>query len=54
MLILAFAFILFSICSAMISTQFFGDKQKDKTHVVSSLATYYIAQVLIATFIYFI
>jgi len=54
MLILALAFVLMSICSTMFSTQFFGNKEMNKTHIISSLATYYIAQVLISTFIYFI
>ena len=54
MLILAFAFVLFFIFNVMLSLQHLGQKQKDKNYVSLSNAIYYIAQVLLALFIYFV
>lgn len=54
LLILSLAFILFSIFSVMLASQHFGDKQNDKTHLVLTNSIYYVAQILLAIFIYFI
>ena len=54
MLILAFAFVLFTIFFIMLSTKHFEEKQKDKTFEVLTNSVYLVAQILLALFIYFV
>lgn len=54
MIILAAGFVFFLISDLILSMQYFGGKQSDKKLIVLNHATYYLAQILIATFIYFI
>ena len=54
MAILAVGFVFFLISDLILSMQYFGGKQSDKKLIILNHATYYLAQILIATFIYFI
>lgn len=54
MIILATGLVFFLTSDLILSMQYFGGKQGDKKLIVLNHFTYYLAQVLIATFIYFI
>ena len=54
MIVLAVGFIFFLISDLILSMQYFGGKQNDKKLIVLNHTTYYLAQILIASFIYFI
>ena len=54
MFVLSIGFVLFLISDLILSTQYFGGKQDDKKLIVFNHLTYYLAQIIIASFIYFI
>lgn len=54
MYILAAGFVLFLISDLILSTQYFGGKQESKPLIVFNHLFYYLAQITIASFIYFI
>jgi len=54
MIILSVGFVFFLLSDLILSTQYFGGKQDNKKLIILNHATYYLAQILIATFIYFI
>ncbi len=52
--ILAIGFVMFLISDLILSLQYFGDKEKDKTLIIINHAFYYLAQIIISSFIFFI
>ena len=54
MIIIAVGFCLFLISDLILSTQYFGGKQENKTLIILNHTFYYLAQILIASFIYFV
>ena len=54
MYILAIGFVLFLISDLILSTQYFGGKQNNKTLIVLNHLFYYLAQIIIASFVFFI
>ena len=54
MYILAIGFAMFLISDLILSTQYFGGKQDNKKLIVLNHLFYYLAQIIIASFIYFI
>ena len=54
MFILSIGFGLFLVSDLILSTQYFGGKQDNKKLIVFNHLTYYLAQIIIASFIYFI
>ena len=52
--ILAVGFTLFLASDLVLSTQYFGGKEANKTLIVINHVLYYVAQILLATFIFFI
>lgn len=54
MFVLAIGFVLFLLSDLVLSMQYFGGKQDDKKLIVINHSLYYAAQIIIATFIYFV
>ena len=54
MYILAVGFVLFLVSDLILSTQYFGGKQNNKVLIVLNHLFYYLAQITIASFVYFI
>jgi len=52
--VLAIGFVLFLLSDLVLSTQYFGGKQDDKTLIFVNHLLYYLAQITIAVFIFFI
>ncbi len=52
--ILAIGFLLFLLSDLILSMQYFGGKQDNKTLIVLNHSFYYLAQIIIAAFIFFI
>ena len=54
MYILAIGFVLFLLSDLILSLQYFGNKEQNKVMIVLNHTLYYMAQIIIAMFIYFI
>ena len=52
--ILTIGFVLFLVSNVILSAQYFGKKKEDKTLTVANHICYYLAQMVIAAFIFFI